>query len=100
MDWINGTIAASTDQGNISYALPSISPNFWIRSEDSEGKQLGGPHTPEFEQAARTEEAHGLALRVGKVKRKPQPHLRGTTLCLGCDSSLGRNCQDTADKCI
>jgi hypothetical protein len=46
--------------------MPSLSPQFWIRSEDEDGKQLGGPHTPDFEKAARTEEAHGLALRVAK----------------------------------
>lgn len=43
IDLLTGTIAASTDQGNISYALPSISPNFWIRSESmDEKKQRGG----------------------------------------------------------
>lgn len=47
--------------------MPSISPNFWIRSEDHEGSQLGGPHTPDFEKAARTEEAHDKAMRVGKA---------------------------------
>lgn len=44
-----------------------MQPNFWIRSEDKDGNQLGGPHTPDFEGAARTEEAHGLALRVAKA---------------------------------
>ncbi|KAK3117351.1 hypothetical protein LTR53_001341 [Teratosphaeriaceae sp. CCFEE 6253] len=53
--------------GNISYAIPSIQPNCWIRSEDEHGKQLGGPHTPDFEKAVRTEEAHGLAMRVAKA---------------------------------
>lgn len=67
VDYIKSATAASTDQGNISYAMPSLSPNFWIRSEDGEGKQLGGPHTPDFEKAARTEGAHDLAMRVGKA---------------------------------
>lgn len=58
---------ASTDQGNISHAVPSLSPEFWIRSEDHTGGQLGGPHTPDFERAARSVEAHGLALRVAKA---------------------------------
>lgn len=40
-------------------------PNFWIRSE-KDGQQLGGPHTPDFAQAARTKEAHQLSLRVAK----------------------------------
>ena len=44
-----------------------ISPNFWVRSEDSTGKQLGGPHSPDFEKAARTMEAHEKAIRVGKA---------------------------------
>lgn len=42
IDWLTGTVAASTDQGDISYALPSISPNFWIRSETEDGKKQGG----------------------------------------------------------
>ncbi|WPG98387.1 Hypothetical protein R9X50_00117700 [Acrodontium crateriforme] len=66
IDIISSATMASTDQGNISYAIPSISPNCWIRSEDETGKQLGGPHTPDFEKAARTEEAHELAMRVAK----------------------------------
>jgi len=67
IDIIDAATQASTDQGNISYAMPSLSPNFWIRSEDDGGQQLGGPHTPEFERAARTKEAHELAMRVGKA---------------------------------
>jgi len=54
-------------KGDISYAIPSIQPSCWIRSEDDTGKQLGGPHTPDFEKAVRTEEAHGLAMRVAKA---------------------------------
>jgi hypothetical protein len=42
-------------------------PSFWIRSETPDGKQLGGPHTPDFEKAARTPEAHDLALRAAKA---------------------------------
>lgn len=67
IDIIRGATSASSDQGNVSYAMPSISAGFWIRSEDEEGKQLSGPHTPDFEKAARTEEAHDLAMRVGKA---------------------------------
>lgn len=66
IDWLTGSTMASTDQGDISYAMPSISPQFWIRSEAEDGTQLGGPHTPDFEKAAATEEAHGLAMRVAK----------------------------------
>lgn len=43
---------ASTDQGNISHALPSLHTNFWIESEG------GGPHTADFEKAARSEDAY------------------------------------------
>ena len=67
VDELIAVTQASTDQGNISHAMPSLHPNFWIRSEDEAGRQLGGPHTPDFEKAARTEEAHELAMRVGKA---------------------------------
>ncbi|KAK4899716.1 hypothetical protein LTR27_002982 [Elasticomyces elasticus] len=67
VDILESPTTASSDQGNISYAMPSIQPSCWIRSEDKEGKQLGGPHTPDFEKAARSEEAHGLAMRVAKA---------------------------------
>lgn len=67
LDYISGRTQASTDQGNVSYAMPSIHPSFWIRSEDKNGNQLGGPHSPEFEKAARTEEAHELAKRASKA---------------------------------
>jgi metal-dependent amidase/aminoacylase/carboxypeptidase family protein len=67
LDIIESVTQASTDQGDISYAYPSISPNFWIRSEDGDGKQLGGPHTPDFEKAARTDEAHEMAKRAAKA---------------------------------
>ena len=43
---------ASTDQGNVSHALPSLHTDFWIQSEG------GGPHTRDFERAARSEDAY------------------------------------------
>lgn len=58
---------ASTDQGDISHAFPSLSPGFWIKSVDEHGKQGGGPHTPDFTRASRTEQAHDKALLVGKA---------------------------------
>ncbi|KAK3674784.1 hypothetical protein LTR78_005506 [Recurvomyces mirabilis] len=84
VDILQSVTQASTDQGklhpryradklltfhtgDISHAMPSLSPNFWIRSEGEDGKQLGGPHTPAFEKAARTEEAHWCAMRVAKA---------------------------------
>ena len=47
---------ASTDQGNVSHALPSLHTNFWIESEG------GGPHTADFERAARSEHAYVMHL--------------------------------------
>jgi hypothetical protein len=44
-----------------------MQPSFWIRSEKLDGTQLGGPHTPDFEEASRTEEAHVLSLRAAKA---------------------------------
>ncbi|KAK5125383.1 hypothetical protein LTR85_000492 [Meristemomyces frigidus] len=67
IDMIEAATMASTDQGNISYAMPSLSPSCWIRSEDNDGNQLGGPHTPDFEKAARTEQAHENAMRIAKA---------------------------------
>jgi len=67
LDILDSVTQASTDQGNVSHAMPSISPNFWIRSEGKGGEQLGGPHTPDFEKAAASEESHKLALRAAKA---------------------------------
>ena len=67
LDKIRAATQASTDQGNVSYAMPSLSPEVWIRSEGKDGEQLGGPHTPDFERAARSEESHGCALRAAKA---------------------------------
>ncbi|KAH7360643.1 hypothetical protein BKA65DRAFT_604067 [Rhexocercosporidium sp. MPI-PUGE-AT-0058] len=59
IDLIRGATQASTDQGNISYAMPSLSLDFMIESED-------GPHSPGFAASARTRQAHVAALRAGK----------------------------------
>jgi amidohydrolase len=59
IDLIKGATQASTDQGNVSYAMPSLSLGFEIESVE-------GPHNPGFAAAARTKEAHGKALRAGK----------------------------------
>lgn len=67
IDLLTSATMASTDQGNISYAMPSISPQFWLRSEDKDGNQLGGPHTPDFEKAARSPKSHELAVRAAKA---------------------------------
>lgn len=59
LDLIRGATQASSDQGNISYAMPSLNLSFQIQSEE-------GPHNPRFADAARTREAHEKALRAGK----------------------------------
>lgn len=60
LDLIWGASQASTDQGNISYAMPSLSLGFKIESEV-------GPHNPGFAKAARTRAAHDAALKAGKA---------------------------------
>ncbi|KAL3417545.1 peptidase M20 (amidohydrolase) [Phlyctema vagabunda] len=60
LDLIAGQSGASTDQGNISYAMPSLSLGFEIKSE-------AGPHNPGFAAAARTIENHLAALRIAKI---------------------------------
>ncbi|KAH8730559.1 hypothetical protein GQ44DRAFT_700518 [Phaeosphaeriaceae sp. PMI808] len=56
-------VKASTDQGNISYAMPSVNASFAIPP----GPQSGPPHSPDFEVASGTEAAFERALRVGKA---------------------------------
>lgn len=54
---------ASTDQGNVSHALPSLHTDFWIESEG------GGPHTADFEKAARREDAYVIpSLLIANVE--------------------------------
>ncbi|CAG8980631.1 hypothetical protein HYALB_00012818 [Hymenoscyphus albidus] len=60
LDLIRGATQASTDQGNLSYAMPSLSLGFQIESEE-------GPHNPGFAKAARTQKAHDAALKAGKA---------------------------------
>jgi metal-dependent amidase/aminoacylase/carboxypeptidase family protein len=61
-DAINGRTGASTDQGDISYAMPSLSAGFAIPP----GPLGTGPHNPEFAESAGTREAFDRAMRVGK----------------------------------
>ncbi|KAF2749361.1 putative amidohydrolase [Sporormia fimetaria CBS 119925] len=56
-------VKASTDQGNISYAMPSVNASFAIPP----GPNSGPPHTPDFERASGTKAAFDRALRVGKA---------------------------------
>ncbi|KAF4633547.1 hypothetical protein G7Y89_g4581 [Cudoniella acicularis] len=60
LDLIRGATQASTDQGNISYMMPSLSLGFKIESQD-------GPHNPGFAAAARTRKAHDAALKAAKA---------------------------------
>ncbi|KAH7039512.1 hypothetical protein B0J12DRAFT_580252 [Macrophomina phaseolina] len=62
VDEVAGATMASTDQGDVSHALPSLSAGFWVRP----GEQGNGPHSPDFAGAAGTREAFGLGLRCGK----------------------------------
>ncbi|EJF61858.1 hypothetical protein DICSQDRAFT_169873 [Dichomitus squalens LYAD-421 SS1] len=48
---------ASTDFGNITYAIPSLHPSFAIPTR-------GSNHTPEFTEAAATEEAHQACINM------------------------------------
>lgn len=56
-------VKASTDQGNLSYVLPSINASFAIPPGPEEGRN----HTADFERASGTRGAFERALRVGKA---------------------------------
>lgn len=63
IDAARGRSSASTDQGNISHVIPSISPYFSIPT----GPTGQGPHNPEFATTAGTKSAYDRALRVAKA---------------------------------
>ncbi|KAJ4327126.1 hypothetical protein N0V84_002387 [Fusarium piperis] len=56
---------ASTDQGNISHEIPSISAGFGITYDNGTSPKTG-PHTAEFEVVAGTRRAFNQSLTVGK----------------------------------
>ncbi|KAI6785437.1 Peptidase M20 domain-containing protein 2 [Emericellopsis cladophorae] len=56
-------VKASTDQGNLSYALPSMNVSFAIPP----GEKGGQPHSPDFQKASRTRDAFQRAMRVAKA---------------------------------
>ncbi|EDR10597.1 uncharacterized protein LACBIDRAFT_317213 [Laccaria bicolor S238N-H82] len=62
IDYKYGIASASTDFGNVTYALPSLHPGFAIPTEVN-----GGNHTPAFARAAATIEAHNACLDVSKA---------------------------------
>ena len=63
IDEIQGRSSASTDQGDISHAMPSLSASFAIPP----GWENSGPHSPDFAKAAGTREAFQRCLRTGKA---------------------------------
>jgi amidohydrolase len=56
-------VSASTDQGDVSHVLPSLSVSFAVPP----GPEGMGPHSPEFEKVAGTKKAFGRCLRVGEA---------------------------------
>ncbi|KAF8966342.1 hypothetical protein BDZ97DRAFT_1917719 [Flammula alnicola] len=58
---MQGGSSASTDFGNVSYALPALHPAFAIPTVPN-----GGNHTPAFAKAARTEAAHEATMVITK----------------------------------
>ncbi|KAK2598213.1 hypothetical protein N8I77_011639 [Diaporthe amygdali] len=56
-------ISASTDQGDVSHAIPSLNASFSIKP----GPGGQGPHSPGFEKASGTKDAFQRCLRTGKA---------------------------------
>lgn len=63
VDEIRGMSGASSDEGDVSYVLPSLMPGFEIPT----GGEDVGPHNPGFAKAAGTKQAFECALRVAKA---------------------------------
>lgn len=62
-DITRGATMASTDQGDVSYEMPSLHAGFSIVP----GPEGQGPHNPEFAKAAGTRDAFGRCLRAAKA---------------------------------
>ncbi|KAF5313402.1 hypothetical protein D9611_008575 [Ephemerocybe angulata] len=62
VDYTWGISSASTDFGNVTYALPSLHPGFAIPTVHD-----GGNHTLAFTQSAATIEAHNACLDISKA---------------------------------
>jgi len=62
-EFLHGASMASSDQGDISHAMPSLMPGFEIAA----GPGGAGPHNPGFAESAGTREAYNRSLRVGKA---------------------------------
>lgn len=63
MDEQRGITRASTDQGDVSYAMPSLHVGFSLVP----GPQGQGPHNPEFAEVAGKRDAFDKCLRVAKA---------------------------------
>lgn len=62
VDYVHGIAGASTDFGNVTYALPALHPSFGIPTVPN-----GGNHTVAFTEAAATVAAHRATLNVAKA---------------------------------
>lgn len=62
-DMARGATMASTDQGDVSYEVPSLHVGFSIVP----GPEGQGPHNPEFAKAAGTKDAFGRCLQAAKA---------------------------------
>lgn len=63
IDEQRGTTRASTDQGDVSYAMPSLHVGFSLIP----GPQGQGPHNPEFAEVAGKRDSFNKCLRVAKA---------------------------------
>ncbi|KAK0629411.1 hypothetical protein B0T17DRAFT_653061 [Bombardia bombarda] len=65
VDEIRGASMASTDQGDISHAMPSLMPGFKIKPGPGPGGS--GPHNPGFADSAGTRQSFDKGLEVAKA---------------------------------
>ncbi|KAI0634093.1 hypothetical protein C8Q77DRAFT_1055258 [Trametes polyzona] len=84
IDHVYGIASASTDFGNVTYALPAIHPSFAIPTS-------GGNHTAAFTDAAGTKEAHQACLKVSQA-------LAATGLRLLTDDEFYKRVRETFDE--
>lgn len=87
VDEARGVTRASTDQGDVSYEMPSLHAGFSILP----GPEKQGPHNPDFAVAAGTRDAFERCLRVGKA-------LAGTALEVLMKEGLLEEAQDAWRK--
>jgi len=85
VDRVYGISSASTDFGDVTYALPSIHPSFAIPIEPN-----GGNHTHAFATSAASEAAHTACLNISKV-------LALTGLRVLIDDELAQQMKETFD---